>query len=152
MNKVMRGVAMSGLAVAAGLIVTAGPAAASSAAPATPQAKPKAPAAAHAQPRSRVLGFYRSAGACHSDGRRGEFRRQWTGHDCIPVRERFRRGYVLKVYYGWGRPDFHDGPHGPGGPHGGPDFHGGPHGGPDFHDGPHGPGPDHGPHGPWKKN
>jgi hypothetical protein len=129
MNKVMRGVAMSGLAVAAGLIVSAGPVAASSAAPAASQAEPKAPAVAKAKMRSRVLGFYRSPGACHSDGRRGEFRRQWVDHDCIPVRERFRRGYVLKVYYGWGGPDFHDGPHG--GPHGGHD---------------------HGPHGPWKKN
>jgi hypothetical protein len=137
MNKMMRGLAMSGLTVAAGLIMTVGPAAASSAAPATAEAKPKAPAAANATSRSRVLGFYRSSGACHRDGQRGEFRRQWTDHDCIPVREGFRRGYALKVYYGW------DGPHG--GPHG---DHG------DYDHGPHGDHGDydHGPHGPWKKN
>ena len=122
MNKVMRGFAMSGLAVAAGLVVSAGPAAASSAAPSAPSAaKGKAPAASPAKMRSRVLGFYRNPRDCHRDGQRGEFRRQWTDHDCIPVRERFRRGWALKVYYGFGGPDFH-----------------------------HGPGP--GPHGPWKKN
>ncbi|BCY07714.1 hypothetical protein [Actinoplanes sp. L3-i22] len=131
MNKLIRGFAMSGLAAAAGLVMTAGPAAASSAAHATPEAKPKAPAAAQAKSRSRVLGFYRSSGACHRDGQRGEFRRQWTDHDCIPVREGFRRGYALKVYYGWGGPGSHD-------------MHDHDHGPHDMHD--------HGPHGPWKKN
>lgn len=139
-NKVMRGFVMSGLAVAAGLAVGAGPAAASSAAPSASSASSasSSEAKAPAKMRSRILGFYRSPGACHQDGRRGEFRRQWTGHDCIPTRQGFRRGWALKVYYGWGG----DGPRGPHGP--GPGGHGPDHG-------PHGPGPDHG-HGPWKKN
>jgi hypothetical protein len=138
MNNVMRGCAMTGLAVAAGLIVGAGPAAAATGSPVAAEAKSKAPAVAHAKSRTRVLGFYRSPGACHRDGRRGEFRHQWEDHDCIPVREGFRRGWALKVYYGWGG-DHYD-------PHG--SDHGSDHGW--DHGSDHG--PDRGPHGPWQKN
>ncbi|WIM98938.1 hypothetical protein ACTOB_002560 [Actinoplanes oblitus] len=126
MNKLMRGLAMSGFAVAAGLAISAGPATASSAAP-----QPAAKASANAHLRDRIIDFYRSPMACHRAGRIGEWRDRWEDHDCIPIRHGFRRGYwALKVYYGWGG-DFHDRDHRfPG------DF-------PD-HDGPG--------HGPWQKN
>ncbi|GAA2700409.1 hypothetical protein [Actinoplanes palleronii] len=142
MNKVMRGFTMSGLAIAAGLVVSAGPAAASSAAP---QPAAKAPAAAQSGAKAkfrdgRIVGYYRGPISCERAGRSGEWRDQWEDHDCFPIRGGFRRGsWALKVYYGWA---------GPQGGHGG---HGGPHGGPGGHGG-HGPG-GHGPgHGPWKKN
>ncbi|BCJ46501.1 hypothetical protein GCM10010168_61400 [Actinoplanes ianthinogenes] len=146
MNKLMRTVAMSGLAVAAGLAIGAGPAAASTGSAATPQPSAKASATEKAPAKSwsrdRIVGFYRSPMTCHRIGRIGEWRDQWEDHDCIPIRRGFHRGdWMLKVYYGWAGPGgFHDRDHrGPGGF----DDHRGP-GGFDDHDGPG--------HGPWKKN
>ncbi|MBB4740741.1 hypothetical protein BJY16_004200 [Actinoplanes octamycinicus] len=132
MNKLMRGLAMTGFAVAAGLAISAGPAAASDAAP-----QPTAKASANAHVRDRIVDFYRSPMACHRAGRIGEWRDRWEDHDCIPIRHGFRRGYwALKVYYGWAGPGgFHD-----------RDDHRGP-GGFHDHDDHDGPG-----HGPWKKN
>jgi hypothetical protein len=134
MNKVMRGFVMSGVAVAAGLAVSAGPAAAADAAP-QPSAKTSAAekAPAKAWVRDRIVDFYRSPMACHRAGRFGEWRDRWEEHDCIPIRHGFRRGWwALKVYYGHGPGDFHDGR--------GHDHDGRGH----DHDGPG--------HGPWKKN
>ncbi|GLW28203.1 hypothetical protein [Actinoplanes regularis] len=110
MSKVMREFAMTGLAVAAGLVIGAGPAAASSGSPAVPRATTQAPAAVQANGKApaattadfseRIVGFYRSAAACRKIGKGGEFRHRWDDFDCYPIRHGFQRGnWVLKAYY-----------------------------------------------------
>ncbi|GIF05582.1 hypothetical protein [Actinoplanes siamensis] len=117
MKKAIRGYAMSGLAVAAGLVVGAGPAAASSTSAAIPGAPSGAAPATEDWSHSPVVGFYRTLGACHLEGERGAFRKQWIDFDCVPLRADLRRGWLLKVDYGQ---DFHGGPYGGGpGPYGG---------------------------------
>ena len=91
MMKTVRMIALTGAAVAAGLSLGAGPA---SATPATPAG----PAAASVQAdhkwqpsRSRLIGYYRSPGACVKAGRIGEFRKKWDDFDCDKVHRGFHR-------------------------------------------------------------
>ncbi|SNT01100.1 hypothetical protein SAMN06264365_1335 [Actinoplanes regularis] len=134
----MREFAMTGLAVAAGLVIGAGPAAASSGSPAAPRATTQAPAAAQANGKAttadfseRIVGFYRSARACRKIGKGGEFRHRWDDFDCYPIRHGLRRGnWVLKAYYDLD---------------GGEDYSGNSYGGPQA--GPYGGAPQAGPYG-----
>ncbi|BBH69023.1 hypothetical protein ACTI_57080 [Actinoplanes sp. OR16] len=142
MNKLTRTFVMTGVAVAAGVTMAAGPAAASTASPAGPSADTARSAAkqdAHPR-RERIYDYYRSPRTCHKVGRAGIWQDRWESYRCFPAGG-FRGGWALKVFYGWGGGPGGHGPHGPGGH--GPGGHGpgGFHDGPDFHDGP----------GNWKK-
>ncbi|MEU4688851.1 hypothetical protein [Actinoplanes sp. NPDC023714] len=132
MNKLTRTFVMTGVAVAAGVTMAAGPAAASSASPSTPSAdNAKTTAKQDARPRrERIYGVYRSPRTCERVGRAGVWQDRWENYRCFRTGG-FRSGWALKVYYGWGG--------GPGGFPGGHHGHG--PGGHDFHDGP----------GDWKK-
>ena len=118
MNKATRLLAMTGMAVAAGLTMGAGPA---SAAPATP-----APGHGHVQ------GYFDNPLACQRAGRVGELRDRWDEHDCNKVRFGLHRGqWALQVSW-----DQHNGPFGHGRPihHGhGPILHSPIHHGPILH-------------------
>ena len=126
MHKIARTIAMTGVAVAAGLTMAAGPAAASPATPSAPEATPKAAATKQqdARYRDRIYDYFRSPRTCHRVGRAGVWNDRWENYQCFQVWRGFHRGdWALKVYYGWGDHDFHGGPggHGHGG-HGGHDW------------------------------
>lgn len=124
MNKVMRAVVMSGVAVAAGLTVAAGPASAAPSSAATPSVGEKRVAA---QPqsfrhRSRIQGVYRSLRTCHRVGEIGRYKGYWGRYSCI----RTYRGWALRVssgYYGGHHGGYSGGGYG-GGAYGG-GFYGG---------------------------
>jgi hypothetical protein len=124
MNKLTRSFLMTGVAVATGLTMAAGPAAATSAAPsgAETSAKPAATKQQDVQRRDRIVGFYRSPRACHKLGRIGVWKENWERYQCFRVWRGSHRGdWALKVYYGW---NWHQGGHG----HGDRDWHGQKHG------------------------
>lgn len=126
MNKATRVLTMTGMALAAGLTMGAGPASAASAA--------TAPGWHH----DRVVGYFRSPIACERVGRIGELRDRWDNHDCYRVRFGFHRGQ-WQLTASWGHGPFgHD--HGPIGHGHGPIGHG-----PFGHDDDHGPRPVDGP-------
>jgi hypothetical protein len=111
MNKATRFLALTGMAVAAGLTMAAGPASAASAAPAAGSTAAKAPS------NDRIVGYYRNPFLCHRAGNIGESRNKWDDHECSRVRGGFRRGlWALQVSW-----DHHGGPFGH-------DNHGGPFG------------------------
>ncbi|MFC7533354.1 hypothetical protein [Actinoplanes sp. GCM10030250] len=120
MNKYTRAFVMTGVAVAAGLTMAAGPATASPA-PAGDDAKmAKKPVAAaqQAKVRDRIVRFYESPRTCHKYGKMGVWKRDWNRYECFQVWRGFHRGdWALKVYYGpkfqHGQPGF---PHKPGFP------------------------------------
>lgn len=122
MNKVTRMFTMTGLAVAAGLTMGAGPAAA---APAAPAAKGSAVQVQDHkfQSRDRLVGYYRSPQACVRAGKIGEFRNRWNSFDCERVKRGPKRGWVALTVswdhksHAHGGPKGH-GPKGPRGPHG----------------------------------
>jgi hypothetical protein len=90
MNKTTRTLAMSGIAVAAGLTMGVGPA---SAAPATTSTTTNAASSSdHRFDDGRVVGYYRTASACFRAGKVGEFRNKWDDSDCDVVRRGFHRG------------------------------------------------------------
>jgi hypothetical protein len=94
MNKALNMVAMTGMAVVAGAMFSAGPSAAASAAPAPTTTK----ATATTQASSKIVGFYRSRGACERAGRIGERRDRWDDHDCYRIRSGHHRSlYALRV-------------------------------------------------------
>jgi hypothetical protein len=102
MNKVTRLLAMTGMAVVAGLTMAAGPASAST----TTAAKP----AGH----DRVQGYFHSRMQCERSGRFGELRDRWDRHDCDLVRfGRHRGDWQLSVSSHRG-PFGHDRGHGHG--------------------------------------
>jgi hypothetical protein len=125
MNKATRLLAMTGMAVAAGLTMSAGPASAASATP--------APGPGH----DRVQGYFGNPIACQRAGRVGELRDRWDDHDCNKVRFGLHRGqWALLVSW-----NSHHGPfghgHGPRPIHGPGPFHHG-HGPVDHHPSQHG--------------
>jgi hypothetical protein len=119
MNRVTRALAVSGVAVAAGLTMAAGPALGSPSAPAAPVAvspadQPGATTQVVRQPkfRERIHDYYRSPRTCHRVGRAGVWQERWVRYQCFQVWRGFHRGdWALKVYYGWNfkHRDFHDG-------------------------------------------
>jgi hypothetical protein len=99
MNKATRLLAMTGMALAAGMTMGAGPASAAT--------KTPAPGPHH----DKVVGYYHSSSACERAGRVGELRDRWNNHDCDRVRFGFHRGqWELNV--SWGHGPFGHG-HGP---------------------------------------
>ena len=122
MNKATRLLAMTGMALVAGVTMGAGPASAATKAP--------APGPGH----DKVVGYFHSPGACERAGRVGELRDKWNDHDCNRVRFGFHRGqWELSV--SWGHGPFGGGHgHGNGGGHGHGNGHGNGHGhGPGHH-------------------
>jgi hypothetical protein len=107
MNKMTRAIAMTGAAVAAGVTMAAGPAAASPATGAvsvttTASAKPAPAQKQGFQRRDRIYGFYNSPRTCHKIGRMGQWRNQWQRYSCFKVYRGFHSGdWALKVHYGW---------------------------------------------------
>ena len=126
MNKVTRMLAMTGMALAASATIAAGAGTAAQAAPAKPTADTAASQSSDRfGDRTRVIGYYRTAGACHRAGNVGEWRDRWDDHDCYRVRTAFHRGtWVLVAKW-----DRHGGPGGhwnhgkPGFPGHGPGWH-----------------------------
>ncbi|GAA0466351.1 hypothetical protein Ade02nite_46760 [Paractinoplanes deccanensis] len=116
MNKVMRKITMTGVALAAGLTMAAAPAAAL-AAPA--QGGSATQAGDHKGPRGdRLVGFYRTQSQCWKVGRIGQFHDRWDRFDCDRVYRGFKRGWVaLKVSNDF-RGHGHTHGHGPNRPHG----------------------------------
>ncbi|HEY0000549.1 MAG TPA: hypothetical protein VGB74_08850 [Actinoplanes sp.] len=165
MNKTTRTLAMSGIAVAAGLTMGVGPA---SAAPGTTAAGSTTSAASttsagfgaasssdHRWGNGRVVGYFRTASACVRMGKIGEFRHKWDDSDCDFVRRGFHRGQ-WQLTVSWDR---HGRPFGQGndnhGPKGGghKDDHGPQGGHKDDDRGPKGGHKDgHDEHGTWKGN
>lgn len=95
MNKVTRSLAITGIAVTAGLSLAVSPA---SAAPAGP--RPPAPAADHRVQikKTAFKGFHRTGRDCVRIGRIGQIRGQWHNFDCDRVNRGFKRGwYALNV-------------------------------------------------------
>jgi hypothetical protein len=115
MNKVTRTLAMTGIAMAAGLTVGVGPASASPAGPA-----PSAPTADHKFKKDKLVGFYRSPRACVQAGELGERRHKWDDYDCDRVQRGVRRGW-FSLTASW---DQRGGPWGHHGSHAGPGDHG----------------------------
>jgi hypothetical protein len=130
MNKASRRLAVTGMALIAGLTLGAGPAAASSSTPTPTSTQQAAPSA------DRVIRYYPSLRSCLRAGRIGVITRQWRTFDCDRVFWGLHRGwYALDVQRWGGWPGGGWPGDGPGGGHGwpgddGPDWPGG---------GPHGP-------------
>jgi hypothetical protein len=90
MTKITRTLAMTGIAVAAGLTMGAGPA---SATPATTATSANAASSSdHHFDNGRVVGYYRTAGLCARSGKIGEIRHKWDDSDCDFVRRGFHHG------------------------------------------------------------
>jgi hypothetical protein len=118
-------IAMSGMAAVAALAFSAGPAAASDTAAAkgstTTSTTAKA-AKGYGWNNGRVVGYYRSPGACHRAGRIGEWRDRWDDYTCYRVPFGYKRGlFALKVYWdhngGWNNGGWHNGGFGGGNGH-----------------------------------
>ena len=129
MSKAARMFTMMGLGLMAGATMAAGPALAAGGADA-PAAKPATTTKVQKQAdrgRDRVVGYFRSRGACEQAGRVGEWRDRWDDYDCDRVRFGFKRGlWALEVEQNW-RGGGHWG-HGGGRGHGhGHGHHGGHH-------------------------
>ncbi|MCO8273003.1 hypothetical protein M1L60_20620 [Actinoplanes sp. TRM 88003] len=126
MSKVARMFTMMGLGLMAGATMAAGPALAAGAADA-PAAKPATTTKVQKHgDRDRVVGYFRTRGACEQAGRIGEWRDRWDDYDCDRVRFGFKRGlWALEVEQNW-RGGGHWG-HGGGRGHGGHGHHGGHH-------------------------
>jgi hypothetical protein len=93
MNRSMRVIATTGFAVLAGLTF-AGPVQAS----ASTDAKPGASRTQESWGRDRVVGYYRTLGACALAGRVGQHFDRWDYFNCDPVRVGFHRGvFALEV-------------------------------------------------------
>ena len=108
MNKTTRTLAMSGIAIAAGLTMGVGPA---SAAPGTTSAGTGAASSSdHRWDNGRVVGYFRTASACYRMGRIGEIRHKWDDSDCDFVRRGFHRGQ-WQLTVSWNRHG--NGGHGP---------------------------------------
>ncbi|GIF09728.1 hypothetical protein [Actinoplanes siamensis] len=91
MQKTMRGLALAGLGMLAGLAVASAPA---SAAPAAGQ--PGGGASADQQRNTwdddEVVGYYRDFWSCERAGMVGQRLRSWSDHECLRVRHGIRRG------------------------------------------------------------
>ena len=105
MSKATRILAVTGMALMAGLTLGAAPAmASSSTSTTTTTAEQSSPQA------DRSEGYYRSRRDCERAGRWGERRGRWDDYDCDYVWRGRRHGWwELNVDYGWGGGGDHDG-------------------------------------------
>ncbi|WP_250038461.1 hypothetical protein [Paractinoplanes maris] len=102
MSKTARMFTMLGLGLMAGATIGAGPALAAGSADA-PAAKPATTTKVQKHgDRDRVVGYFRTRGACEQAGRIGEWRDRWDDYDCDRVRFGFKRGlWALEVEQNW---------------------------------------------------
>jgi hypothetical protein len=91
MDKLMRTAAFAGMGLFAALAVSAGPAQAAGTSGQS-VAKPATKQVQQHHDRDRIVGYYRSLGACELAGRIGERFNRWDDHDCNRVRFGFRHG------------------------------------------------------------
>jgi hypothetical protein len=115
MNKATRMLVMTGMAIAAGVTFSAGPASAASATPASPDSKAATQSAKDwGHDRSRIIGYYSNPFVCHRIGNFGERRGRWDDHTCFRVPFGFHRGdWALRVSWDrhggfWGGGHDHD--------------------------------------------
>jgi hypothetical protein len=121
MNKATRLLALTGMALVAGVTMGAGPASAATT------------TAAKAPSHDRIEGYFHSRLQCERSGRFGEMRDRWDSHDCSPVRfGRHRGDWVLEVSQHRG-PFGHDRPSHDGSSHNGSSHNGSSHNRPPFH-------------------
>ena len=100
MNKATRMLAVTGMALVAGLTMGAGPTSADPSPAVTPSATKAAVQGVDKKMRSRerVVGYYRTKQACWKVGRLGEIRDRWDDFECDRVNRGFRRGwYALEA-------------------------------------------------------
>ena len=99
MSKATRMLAMTGMALVAGVTFSAGPAAAStSTAQGTTAAKQSTQQQAETnRGRDWVHGYYRTRSQCERVGRWGERRDRWDDYDCERVHRGFRTIWRLEV-------------------------------------------------------
>ena len=98
MNKTTRMLAMTGIALAAGLTVGAGPASAAPAAPAAPATASVQADHKFKPSNDKFMGYFRSPSACIKTGRIGKLRHKWDSFDCDRVSRGSHRGqYSLTV-------------------------------------------------------
>jgi hypothetical protein len=108
MNKATRMLVMTGMAIAAGVTFSAGPASAASATPASPDSKAATQSAKDwGHDRSRIVGVYRDPFTCNRIGRIGEFHHRWDDYRCFRVPGGFHGKWALRV--SWDRHGFGDG-------------------------------------------
>ena len=103
---------MTGMALVAGATIGAGPAQASSSSSAITEGTAKSESVQQKgfwRGNQRVIGYYRSPGACLRAGRIGERRDRWDDYRCIRVGSGFhRRAYALVVRWDHGSWGFND--------------------------------------------
>jgi hypothetical protein len=126
MNKATRTLAMTGMALIAGLTLGVGPASAASSTTATNTT------ATRTAPQADRDRLYPTLRSCLRAGRLGEIYGRWDSFDCNRIRWGSYRGWwELDVDWDWdGHGGWPGGPHHggwPGGPHHGGPHHGGPH-------------------------
>ena len=129
MSKATRMLALTGTALVAGMMFSAGPAAASSSTAQGTTASTQSTQEATKADRGRtwVHDSYRSRGLCIRAGLIGQRFDRWDRFRCVPVRYGFRTYYRLVVTQNWGGGHW-DG-HGNGNGHWDNDGHGHGHGG-----------------------
>ncbi|MET0419499.1 MAG: hypothetical protein ABW022_26085 [Actinoplanes sp.] len=120
MNKATRMLAVTGLALVAGVTMGAGPASAAPSASGTTSATTVSVQGVDKKMKSRdrVVGYYRTKTACWKVGRLGEIRDRWDDFECDRVNRGFRRGwYALEAQWDVRGSGHHHGgrPHGHGG-------------------------------------
>jgi hypothetical protein len=99
MNRITRLLALTGIGLAAGISIGAGPAQAASAAGADSSSRTTAAAKADWND-DETVGYFSSRIRCERAGRIGEIRDRWEDYDCNRVRFGFHRGdYALEVQY-----------------------------------------------------
>jgi len=112
MNGITRLLAITGIGLAAGVSVGAGPAQAATGAGQHGTHRAAAQATERFTDDNDIAGYFDSPVRCDRVGRIGELRGRWEDYDCYRVRFGFHRGdWALEVSYGddWGghgfRPD-----------------------------------------------
>ena len=105
MNSITRFLAITGIGLAAGVSIGAGPAQAAAGAGNDGTHRAAAQNTAHWNDDDDIMGYFNSPFRCEQVGRIGELRDRWDDHECNPVLFGFHRGYwALEVSYGedWG--------------------------------------------------
>ena len=110
MNSITRLLAVTGIGVAAGVAIGAGPAQAASSTGHDAAVRTAVSGTANWNDDSDVIGYFNSPIRCERVGRLGEIRDRWDDYDCYRVRYGFHRGdWALEVSSDrWGggfRPD-----------------------------------------------
>ena len=112
MSKATRMLAMTGMALVAGVTMAAGPAAASSSTAQGATSAKQQQAGNHGdRDRDWVAGYYRSRLQCERVGRIGERFDRWDDYECERVRRGFRVIWRLDVERDWHGGGHHGGGH-----------------------------------------